>query len=118
MTYKQKIEGLLRPMRKRVEKATPGPYEARTWEFSNTALSEVWTEFGWYQRLPRDYSEPTIELFAHSRTDIETLLALVERQSEIIHQAKTYFEHGSQGAADDFEIALFALEQGLGEGEK
>lgn len=68
----------------RLRDATPGPYDVRVREFSNHALTEVWTEFGWYSQLPRDYREPTTELFAHAPMDLARLLKIVALQNEAL----------------------------------
>lgn len=78
------LQELLTAIESRLKAATPGPYDARVREFSNRALCEVWTEFGWYQQLPRDYREPTTDLFANVPTDLAKLLAIVRRQSEAL----------------------------------
>jgi len=65
-------------VRERLKAATPGPYAARVREFSNRALSEIWTEFGWYQQLPRDYREPTTEMLAHAPADLDKLCQALE----------------------------------------
>lgn len=76
------LESEIKKIRDRLDAATPGPYDSRVREFSNIALCEVWTEFGWYIELPAAYREATTELFANSPTDIAKLLRCVEVLSE------------------------------------
>lgn len=68
----------------RLEKATPGPYDARVREFSNHALCEVWTEFGWYQQLPEQYRQPTTTLFAFAPSDLQLLVEVCEVMREAL----------------------------------
>lgn len=77
---------LFESIRKRYDEATPGEYETRCREFSNFAPLEVWTELGWADQLPTICRTPTYELFAHSRTDIPTLLEALDAAVEALEQ--------------------------------
>lgn len=69
--------GYLDRIQARCEKATPGPWDNRCVEFSNTEIPRhIWSEWG-YVAHADGYSKtalPDAEFIAHSRQDVETLL--------------------------------------------
>lgn len=99
------LSELLTHVRELLERATPGPYDVRVREFSNHALTEVWTEFGWYQQLPRDYREPTTELFAASPALLAKLCRIIEVQNEALEVAVEGFSGIWDQHTGDYERA-------------
>lgn len=81
------LQKLLAEIRERAERATPGPWESRAWEEN------------------RYYDEEEINdcnFAAHARTDIPTLLAIVERQAEALEFYANTESYGHDETYDGF----------------
>jgi len=76
---------LIKRARELAEKATPGPWDNRCREFSNSERPRhVWAEYGWIASIysPLDSSVPDAEFIAESRTLVPALADALEKALE------------------------------------
>lgn len=69
------------------EAATPGPWDNRCKEFSNTERARhIWTEYGWICTFnsPLESSEADAALTAQSRTSLPLALKLLKKWKEAL----------------------------------
>lgn len=69
---------LLDELKRLEHEATPGEYETRCRELSNHAGLEIWTDFGWLDKLPFSYREPTYKSFVALRNASPVLIEALE----------------------------------------
>lgn len=69
---------LLDELKRLEHEATPGEYETRRRELSNHAGLEIWTDFGWLDKLPFSYREPTYKSFVALRNASPVLIEALE----------------------------------------
>jgi hypothetical protein len=98
MTLQQKLEEI----KERSQNATPGPWENRCQQFSNSERpTSIWTEHGWTARvegLGPSHSIPNAEFIAHARTDVPLLLkalakCIEQRDNNLVQKDKA-MSHG------------------------
>lgn len=108
MTLQESLEAI----ESRLKASTPGPFEARCRELDNHALSEVWTDLGWYSQLPGVFREPTTEMFVHCPTDLSKLTQSLRVAAEALEEVEQ-LERGHEGTEEvvAHRIPREALEQ-------
>ena len=74
------LNDMLKEIEARANAATPGPWDNRCKEFSNSERARhIWSEYGWLCTLesPLDSKEVDAAFIAHARTDVPKLLAML-----------------------------------------
>lgn len=92
------LETILAEVEGRLKQATPGPFETRCREFSNRAPTEIWTNLGWLDQLPREHREPTYEMFAATPDYLAKLLEIVRVQAEALEKAEGWLADSALAA--------------------
>lgn len=110
------LEDMLKEIEARANAATPGPWDNRCKEFSNSERARhIWSEYGWLCTLesPLDSKEVDATFIAHARTDVPKLLAMLRlaiEQRDTAYTCSWDKDLGSMIADDD--LALLAVGRG------
>jgi hypothetical protein len=71
----------------RAMSATPGPWDVRCREFSNTELPRnIWANYGWIAKTEGLSQEANADFIAHAREDIPILVKRLRMAIEVIRQ--------------------------------
>lgn len=101
----------LEEIRARLDKATPGPWEARVNDLTDEVIIEHEQEYRWQvawiaDTYKRDWAMPDADLIANAPADLAWALSEIERLSKIVEDAVKVLRWDSAACAHNDGIGI------------